>query len=106
MIGASSKKEAAEAVGIRPNTTYGWNGVIDDVVELLMMHSADTAMSIIENEAPKAAMVKRSGLDSEVERIRQDAATEILDRNLGRATQRSEVNQSGDVTIHIVEAAE
>ena len=57
-LGASSKKEAAEAIGISPNTTYSWNGEVDEVVRLMQQISADTALAIIENDAPKAAMVK------------------------------------------------
>jgi len=102
MIGASSKKEAAQAIGISPNTTYGWNGVIDEVVELLLTHSADSAMSIIEAEAPRAAMIKSSGLDSDNEKIRQDAASEILDRNLGKPTQRQEVTGKDGSDLNVI----
>ena len=91
MIGSATKKEAAESVGIKPNTTYGWNGVVDEVVAIMRTHSAGTALAILENEVPKAAMIKALGLDSDSERIRQDSASEILDRNLGKPTQRQEL---------------
>ena len=91
MIGSATKKEAAESVGIKPNTTYGWNGIVDEVVSIMRTYSADTALAILENEVPKAAMIKALGLDSDNERIRQDSASEILDRNLGKPTQRQEL---------------
>jgi hypothetical protein len=37
-------------------------------------------------------MVKVAGLDSDNEKIRQDAATEILDRQIGKPLQKSEVS--------------
>lgn len=95
------KKDAAEAVGIEPNTVYKWGDHVDAAVSFMRNNAAVAALGIIETNATKAAMIKAKGLDSDSEKVRQDAATEILDRNLGKATQRSEVDHSGTVSSRI-----
>ena len=91
MLDYPTKKEAAEAIGISPQTAYNWNGAVDTVVELMAENAALSALSIVLANTNKAAMVKAAGLDSDNEKIAQDAASEILDRALGKATQRNEV---------------
>lgn len=90
MLDSASKKEAAEAIGIEPNTAYGWNGVVDRVVSIMRTQAKDAAIAILTNSAVKAAMIDASLLDCYDPKIRQDAAEDILDRVLGRATQRLE----------------
>jgi len=102
MLESSSKKEAALSIGIKPDTAYRWNGAIDTAIELARSDIQAAALGILQAVSTKAAAVKSAGLDSENERVRQDVASEILDRNLGKPTQRSEVNQSGDVLIRVV----
>ena len=86
-----TKSEAAKAIDIRPNTVYGWSDIVDDAIRLLSEGIADAAREIIAQATAKAAMVKVIGLDSGDERIRQNVASDILDRRLGTAIQRSEV---------------
>jgi len=86
-----NKAEAAKAVKIKPNTVYGWPEIVDVAIRLLAESIADAACEIIAQSAAKAAMVKVVGLDSGDERIRQGVASEILDRRLGTAVQKSEV---------------
>jgi hypothetical protein len=57
------------------------------------------AGEILRRSLPKAAAVKAAGLDSAEERTRQDVATEILDRHLGKPTQRSEINANVNVAV-------
>ncbi len=90
MLGCATKKEGAALVGLEPNTVYGWNGAVDAAIEFMRNHAALAALGIVRANATKAAMVKAAGLDSSDEKIRQDVATEILDRNLGKPTQRQE----------------
>ena len=97
-----TKKEAAAAIGIVPSTAYNWNGIVNDVLDFMTEQVALATLGIIQANATKAAMVKSAGLDSDDERIAQAAATEILDRNLGKAMQRAEVKQSGEVVITVV----
>ena len=85
-----SKKDAAESIGLKVNTVYKWGEEVTAVVDFMRSNAALAALGIITANATKAAMIKAAGLDSDSEKIRQDAATEVLDRNLGRPTQRQE----------------
>ena len=89
-----TKAEAAKAIGVKPNTIYKWPDTVDDAIQLLATSIADAACDIIAQATAKAAMVKVVGLDSGDERIRQGVASEILDRRLGTAVQKSEVGLS------------
>ena len=95
-----TKKEAAEALGISPSTVYNWgqNSGVDDAVDFMSNNIALATLGILQANATKAAMVKAHGLDSDNEKIRQDVASEILDRQLGKATQRQEIDHSGAIT--------
>jgi hypothetical protein len=86
-----TKAEAAKAIGVKPNTIYKWPEIVDEAIQLLTESIADAACEIIAQATAKAAMIKVIGLDSGNERIRQDVASEILDRRLGTAVQKSEV---------------
>lgn len=91
MLESTNKKEAAEAIGIQPDTTYRWPSVVDEAVELMRLNVAQGAKEMITKNVAKAALVKVAGLDDEDPRVRQAAATEVLDRALGKPTQKTEV---------------
>lgn len=91
-----SKKDAAEAVGIKPNTVYNWPDVVDVVAQMMAMESADSALAIRRRNVVKAMMVKVTGLDSNDERIRQNAATEIIEGELGKAGQKVDLTTGGE----------
>lgn len=101
MLTSATKKEAAESIGLQPNTIYKWNGDIDTAVEFMRNHATIAALGIVQANATKAAMVKAAGLDSADEKIRQDVATEILDRNLGKPKQRQEVTGADGGPVRI-----
>ena len=63
------------------------------------------AQIILDQAVEEAAKVKAAGLLSRNERIKQDSATEILDRRLGKPTQNIDqrTEQSGEVNINIHE---
>ena len=50
-----------------------------------------TALEIRRRNLAKAMLVKANGLDSGDERLRQSVATEFIEWELGRATQKAEV---------------
>lgn len=105
MLESPTKKEAAEAIGMSPDTVYRWPDEVFDAIAAIEADRQASAISILAANVPKAAMVKTAGLDSDNEKIRQDSATEVLDRVLGKPMQRSEVT-GGDgapVPITIVE---
>ena len=86
-----TKKEASAAIGISPNTAYNWPPIVDEAVSFAVNNVALATLGIIQANAIKAAMVKAKGLDSEDEKVAQAVATEIIDRNLGKAVQRNEL---------------
>ena len=91
MLESKTKREAAESIGVQPNTAYKWNGDTDLAIELARADLQAAALGILHVANSKAAAVKVAGLDSDHEKIRQDAASEILDRNLGKPTMRQEI---------------
>jgi hypothetical protein len=86
-----TKKEAAEAIGLEADTIYHWPKEVDEALRLIACEAEVAARSILKQSLIKAAMVKVSGLDSKDERIRQSSATEVLDRQLGKAVSRQEI---------------
>ena len=89
-INVDTDREAAEACGLGADCITNWKrkgAPIDEAVRLLAMDGVILAGALLRHSVAEAAMVKRSGLDSIDERIRQAAATDILDRELGRAMQ-------------------
>lgn len=87
-----SKKEAAESIDIKPDTAYRWNGEIDKAAQLMALDRAEAAKAIRRNAIVKAMAVKLAGLDSDDESIRQKVATELIEWELGKALQRTDVD--------------
>lgn len=85
-----TKKAAAEAIDIHPGTAYNWNGEVDAVINFIRDNTALAMLGIYQNHGSKAAMVVGKLLDSPDEAVRLRAAQDIIDRNLGKATQRNE----------------
>ena len=101
---SATKKEAAELIGIEPNTTYKWPKIVDEAVLLAAQEREMAAREVFKNHLMKAAMVKVKGLDSDDDSLRQKVATEIIEWNLGKATQKSELTgaNGGPVEVHDV----
>ena len=90
----SSDKEAAEAIDMSPSTIKGWKvkGVpIDDAVRLMAFDGIVMATELRRRNLAKAMAVKVQGLDSESDMVAQKVSTEIIEWEMGKATQRSEV---------------
>jgi hypothetical protein len=90
-----TKKEAAESIGMKPNTTYGWPDIVDEASRLLAVESTSAALAIRRRNLVKAMAVKANGLDSDDEKIRQNAATELIEWELGKAVQKNEMTGKG-----------
>lgn len=86
----ASKREAAEAIGLAANTVYHWPREVDEAIELLQVDRLGGAREELRAAVVKAALVKTEGLDEDDARLRQSAASEILDRVLGKASSRPE----------------
>jgi hypothetical protein len=85
-----SKTAAAEAIGLKPNTVYKWPKVIDDALELIQQDVANAARQMRKQMLLKAMHVKLGGLESDDELVKQRVATEIIEGELGKPTQRQE----------------
>lgn len=101
MLDSKSKKEAALAIGIEPDTCYRWNGEIELAIEYMLSDAKETAIGILEDVLNKAAMIKATGLDSNDEDMRQKVASEIMDRVMGKATQPTTNEYDGEIRIVI-----
>jgi len=86
----ATDKEAAEAIGVKPDTVYHWPDTVREAVRLMAGDGIAVAIEVRRRNLPKAMLTKAAGLDSDDERIRQSVATEIIEWELGRATQREE----------------
>ena len=104
MLECNTKAEGAEAIDIKPDTVYRWGKAVDEVIDLMIGDAKDTAVSILTSALHKAVMVKVAGMDADEPRVRQDAASEIIDRALGKASQPLAVTGKGggDLIFHVV----
>ena len=90
----TSDADAARRLGINRNTPGTWPPAVRDALRLMAEDGILVAREILRRNLPKAADVKAGGLDSRHERIRQDVATEILDRHMGKPRQAVDVSGS------------
>ena len=100
----STDKEAAEAIGVKPDTVYQWKHKghpIDEAVRLMAMDGIIVASELRRRNLAKAMAVKVAGLDSSEERTRQSVSTEIIEWEMGKATQRQEVSGPDGGTLVI-----
>ena len=104
---SGTDKDAALQIGISPNTVKSWpkeqKEIIDQALRLMAHDGLVTAQHIRRRNVAKAMAVKVAGLDSDDERVRQGVATEIIEWEMGKATQKQEVGLSGSVSLTIVE---
>ena len=99
----SSKKDAAESLGISAKTAYNWGSVIDEAVKLLTLDIVESAKQMRKSALARAIAVKIAGLDSTDEKVRQAAASEIIEWELGKAKQALEHTGEGGKPIEIIE---
>lgn len=85
-----SDKDAAEAIGIKPDTVYHWPEIVRDAVRHMAADGLTTALHMRRRHLAKAMAVKVAGLDSNNERLRQSVATELIEWEMGKATQPTE----------------
>mgnify|MGYP001575752136 CR=1 FL=1 len=81
-----SKDAAAKAIGVKVATVYNWDSeLIDEAARLMALDAVQAAIDLRRRNLIKAAGVKVAGLDSKNELVRQKAATEIMEWELGKA---------------------
>lgn len=95
---SKSDKEAAETIGISPATVKGWENKlqVDEAVRLMLSDGVIMARSLRRRNLAKAMAVKVSGLDSEDEKTRQAAATEIIEWELGKPQNKTDITTGGE----------
>ena len=95
-VSAFTDAEALRESGVARSTFYDWPKERREYLRSLALGRrrdiAVRAQEVLEENAVAAAQVKVKGLKSRRENIAQAAAGDILDRVLGKATQRREVS--------------
>ena len=96
-IAATSDLAAARIIGMDRHTVARWSNKskLDQAVAALLAEPQSAALAIIQEAVTEAARLKVAGLKSRKEPIAQAAATEILDRVLGKALQQTQVSGPG-----------
>lgn len=90
-----TKDAAAKAIKIKPQTAYDWPDIVDEAARLLALDALESARELRRRNLVKAIGVKAAGLDSKSESIRQKAASEIIEWELGRAQLPVDVTSDG-----------
>jgi len=102
----STDKEAAQEIGVKPDTVYQWKhkGVpIDEAVRLMAADGVVVAMELRRRNLAKAMAVKVAGLDSGKEQMRQNVATEIIEWEMGKPMQKQEITGKDGGPLEIIE---
>lgn len=86
----ATKKEAALSMGIEPDTVYHWPKFVDEAIRLTALKIHESAVELRKRNLLKAMLIKVSGLDSDDASIQQKVATEIIEAELGKPTQKQE----------------
>lgn len=97
---------ACKEIGMSQSWYYNFNEEERELMETLAdelkyerVHQAELEL---QQAALEAAQVIRSSLKERDKRLRLDAARDILDRTGVKAPTKTEVKQSGDVTIRVI----
>jgi hypothetical protein len=96
--------EAAKAVNVQPDTVYRWPKEVKRAVELMAHDGIITAIELRRRALAKAMAVKVAGLDSEDEKVRQAVASELIEWELGKATQKNDNDNknSGEIIFRVI----
>lgn len=98
-----SKGEAAESIGLKPDTVYRWPRVVNKAIKLIALDITESAKIMRKQSLAKAMAVKLAALDSDDEKVRQAAASEIIEWELGKAKQALEHTGEDGKPIEIIE---
>jgi len=108
VLARSKTKSDADGIrnsGVGKTTFYGWDkeerDKLNELAQKLKRETAIRALMLLQDAVEEAATVKIQGMKSRNEHIKQNAASEILDRQLGKPTQRTEHTGDGGGEIGI-----
>ena len=103
----TSKADAAAEVGLAAQTVYNWPDKVDRAAELFYEQTAALAMQELEEALVEAAMVKTQEVrrPGSTQESQQSAASDVLDRVMGKPTQKQDIDMDAtiegvDVQIH------
>jgi len=100
----ATKKEAAEAVGVAPRTTYSWPKEVDWCADKLIDHQLDAVRADLRKIA-RESMNELSDLasKSDDDRVRLQAIKYAIDQAIGKAKQTAEVEnkQIGSINVNV-----
>lgn len=102
---AGSDSEAAEQIGLAPDTVYRWANIatVRECVALAKQDGILLAAEKLRRAAGQAVDVLVDELEAKRgSRKRLDAAIEILNRTIGKPTERQEVGALGGGPLEIV----
>jgi hypothetical protein len=98
----TTDKEAAQIAKLNYNSVRTWPREIKDLVDratlLMAQDGLVTALHLRRRALARAMAIKLRGLDSLDERIQQGASTEIIEWELGKASQR--IDLSGEINVN------
>lgn len=96
----NSDAQGFRDAGISKSVFYSWPAEerekLNAIAQRMKRETVARAWMAIQDAAADAARVKVEGLKSRDERIRQGAASEILDRNMGKPKQAVDVTSNGE----------
>lgn len=96
----SSVEAAVKEIGLSSSWYYKFpeeeRRELEELADELHYEAKIQAILILEQATIEAAKVKVEGLKSKDRRLAQDAATEILDRNIGKALQPTDITSGGE----------
>jgi hypothetical protein len=99
-LDTKTDKQAALDIGITDNVVKGWNfdgekELVDEAIQLMAYDGVITALEIRRRNLAKAMAVKADGLNSDNDRLKQEVATEIIEWEMGKATQPTDLTTNG-----------
>lgn len=105
---SASVKEACEKIGLSQSTLYGWKERRDELEQLAAALRLDRHVEVelkLREALPDAVQVVIDGLKKHKYSEQFRAAVEVLDRTLGRPTQKidQKTEHSGEVTHKLYE---
>jgi hypothetical protein len=91
----NTNKEACRRARVAEATLYRWGDVVHRAVDVLARDGVRTALELRRRALAKAMLVKVDGLDSRDQRVRQQAATEIIEWEMGKAAATVDLRSEG-----------
>lgn len=98
---------AYKKAGISKTTFFAWGKEerehLNEVAQMIKRETATRAIMVLQDAAEEAARVKVAGLKDRDARVKQAAATEILDRTIGKSMEKVDLTSGGEkINIKLV----